>query len=226
MKKYVFQFSLALLMCVGSISSAHAAMISFWSGDGGDILVSSVNPGAVTVITPHPLWGDVSVPAGLAPGTAKWISYANTGIGGFIPPNVTGLGMGDQTMHFRRKLNIASGGSLDLDVLADDTVGVTLTGPGGVMNLFLPYPDQVNPCSPGGTGNPVGCVQVDMGSSPLTNLPGGVHFLDLYVYQRGGDVSGVNFAGTYEVPEPNMIALMGAGLIGIGYRLRRKSQKS
>src|SRR4051812_44798083 len=72
---------------IGLTASAHAGVMSFWSGDGGDTLAASVVPGAITIVTPHSVWGDVSDDAGLAAGTAKWISYANTGAGGSIAPN-------------------------------------------------------------------------------------------------------------------------------------------
>src|SRR5690606_7704294 len=67
--------------------AAMALPITESSGDGNDVIVTSVNPGAVTTITPPEVWGDVSDDAGLAPGTAKWISFANTGAGGSVAPN-------------------------------------------------------------------------------------------------------------------------------------------
>ena len=74
-------------------ASASAATISFYTGDGSDVLFSSVEPGAITAIIPHGVWGDVSDGivtdnAGFAPGTAQWISYANTGLNKVGPEGV------------------------------------------------------------------------------------------------------------------------------------------
>ena len=61
-------------------ASAGAATISFYTGDTFDTLVDSVDPGAITNITPHSVWGDVSDDAGLPTlGTAQWISYDEHG---------------------------------------------------------------------------------------------------------------------------------------------------
>jgi hypothetical protein len=217
-----------------TVATANAAPITFATGDGGDVVV----PGAVTVVTPHPVWGDVNSDAGLAAGTAKWISYANTGIGGFIAPNYTdtnGNGkrdIGEQTALFTRTFFINGPGDFNLSILADDTATVVLAGPGGFSNqLFTAINTQVDPCAPGGTGNPIGCVNADMGHAHLSGLSAGFYTLSVYAFQTNNNVFGIQYGGSYSqvdepppsVPEPTSMVLLGTGLIGLATRLRRKN---
>jgi hypothetical protein len=206
-------------------TTANAAPMTFWSGDGGDNLVSSINgnTGAVTTITPHPVWGDVSTDVGLAADSVDWISYADTGIGGFIAPNVVGpRDPGNETMHVQRLFSIADGTAITLSVLADDTAAVRLTGPGGLVEFFPASNAQLDPCS----GQTIGCAGQHKGVFNWTNLQGGLYTLDLYQFQTNGDVSGMQFAGTYEsVPEPATMTLLAAGLFGAAFTMRRRRSR-
>jgi hypothetical protein len=203
-----------------SHSTAEAAPITFYSGDGGDL----VNGLSAVVIDPHPAWGDVSLFAGLPAGTAEWISYANTGMGGIVAPNVTSRNLGHQTATFTRTFDLLAPGSFSLWVLADDTATVRLLGPGGsTQTLFTAFPTQIDPCAPGGTGAGLGCMQADMGVITDLALAAGSYTLEIAAFQTNGWVFGAQYAGTIEsVPEPGSLLLLvtGAGFLAARKRLR------
>jgi hypothetical protein len=212
-------FLMALGVASLMTSPASALFIQGWSGDGNDILADSVVPGAITQITPHSVWGDVNAAAGLAAGTAKWISYGNTGIGGSQSPNSVGARVpGNETAQFQRTFSLATPSEFSLWILADDTAEVTLTGPGGTQTLITAYPGLVHPCAPGGTGLGLGCLQADMGVVQEL-LAAGDYVLDIYAFQLGGSVFGAQYAfqaeGSVPVPLPETIVLLVMGLVGL-----------
>jgi hypothetical protein len=201
-------------------ASVNAGMITEWSGDGNDVLLSS---GSVTEITPHSAWGDVSDDAGLAAGTAKWISYGNTGSGGVIAGNTADRNDRSQaTAHFQRTFTVGGPGDLNIWLLSDDTATVDLTGPGGLTNIWDSFDGQLDPCAPGGTGVPVGCSEADMGIASFTGLLSGIYTLDVYAFQTNGDVFGSQYAIRYSVPEPGTLVLLGTGLLALS--VRRKTR--
>ncbi len=220
MRKILGVFVLAVLAAAAPVA---ADTMTFHSGDGMDTIVSSVSGSTtVTQIVPYGVYADPSVPAGLAPGTAEWISYAATGFGQSVAPNIVGTRtIGNETMHLRRTFNIAAGGSFNWFAFADDTMAMTFSGPSGSYSPFAAFPGQIDPCAPGGTA-PIGCVVGSMGSYSLTNLLPGVHTLDMYVFQTNLGGFGATYAGNYTVPEPMTLGLFGLGMVGVATRLRRR----
>ena len=200
-----------------------ASPISFYTGDGGDVVTGGgvVNGAAVSILA-HPLWGDVSQLAGLAAGTAQWISFVNSGYDGIVLPNADSRSLGDETAKFTRVFDFTGETTLRLWVLADDTAIVRLLGPGGYVNtLFTAYPGQIDPCAPGGTGAGLGCVPNDMGIVTLAGLAAGHYTLEVDAFQTNGWVFGAQYAGTVEtVPEPASLLLVGVGLGAAAIRRR------
>ncbi|WCL55537.1 PEPxxWA-CTERM sorting domain-containing protein [Gimibacter soli] len=208
------------VFATAGLTSAEAAT-TYYSGDGN----GTCNGGACVSITPHGVWGDVSDNAGLAANTADWISFANTGIGGSVLPSLGGpRDDSNYTMLFSNTFSVGGTGDLNLWVLADDTALVRITGLNGAVLDFPAFAGQINPCAGGGLGNPVGCVEGDMGSWSFSGLEAGNYTLDIYSFQTGGDVFGMQYAMnvTSAIPEPAtwLMMIMGFGLVGMASRRR------
>lgn len=211
--KYVVRIACALF--VVCLLTAKADVISFSSNS----TLADPNQfnsfGNNVLISPHPAWN----PNGMG----LWISYADTGLPGTVSPAdvptpVTGPNANPPTAIFYHNfflpymLNTGS-----LSVWADDTARVYLDS----VLLIDANPVQGAACSNG----PVSCTTVngahlDIGA---LNLTGGEHQLRFDVYQRSGGPFGLQYTGSVEsTPEPASFVLLGAGLVALFIRFRRK----
>ncbi len=220
MRKMIGMLVLAMFTAA---APATADTMTFNSGDGMDVIVNSVGGTNVTLINPYGVYADPSVPAGLLAGTAKWISYAATGEGQIVAPNIVGSRtIGNETMHLQRTFNIAAGGNFNWYAYADDTMAMTFSGPSGSYSPFAAYLGQIDPCAPGYSGGQIGCVNGSMGSFIVNGLQAGTYTLDMYAFQTNLGGFGATYAGNYTVPEPMTLGLFGLGMVGVATRLRRR----
>jgi hypothetical protein len=220
----IIRLSAAAMLIVALTSAPSVAeTITFFSGDGGD----QVNGGDAVTIATHPAWGDVSEYAGLDDGTARWISFENTGFNAIVTENADSRTIGDETALFTRTFDLLSNSFFSLWVLADDTAIVRLLGPNGYNNTLLTaYLGQLDPCAPGGTGEGLGCVQADMGYGHA-DLLAGLYTLEIYAFQTNGVVFGAQYAGQFEtVPEPGSLLLLGTGVVTLFARGRFRRRAS
>lgn len=198
-----------LAACLISAVAAQAAVVQF----GSDLLneSNSIN-GTNVIINAHPAWGS------LAP--YLWISYADTGSPGSVsPPNTTIPG--SPTAIFWESLPSQTF-SVQVKVFADDTADVylyDLSHPTGLL-LKAANPVQDGACAAG----PIGCEPAEGWTSGLIAVDAAAPAnLEFRVYQRGGGPFGLLYGGTAEtVPEPGTYAMLGAGLLAVGYLARRK----
>lgn len=179
----------AAIAAAAFAASANATPIV--SGDGNE----TCNGGPCVTIQPHPAWQ--------APGDGRWISYADTGIGGFVAPSSTTAPLFTVvetfTAAYRSLLNLA--------VWADDTAQVFLNG----TALNVPNFTQ-GICAIG----PLGC-EPGEGQPFSVEVAAGQHSLAIDVYQVGAVTAGTMYEGEVNaIPLPGGLALLGAGLLGFG----------
>jgi len=229
MKKATWRLGAIVLGALLIASASEAAPITFYSGDGGDL----VNGGAAVHIASHAVWGDVSSYAGLDGDEAEWISFANTGVGGIVVPDAVSRTIGNETALYTRQFSLSDDSHLSLWVLADDTATVLLRGPNSfVQTLFTAFDKQFDYCAPGGSGLGLGCMQPDMGHAEVDNLGAGDYTLEVYAFQTHADVFGAQYAGeitsnhdTRSVPEPASLLMLGTGVVGL-FAMRSRGRRA
>ena len=147
---------------------------------------------------------------GLYP-TATWVSYDNTGAGGFSPPNGT-------TATFTRTFVLPyAHNSGSVEVWADDTADVWLDG---TLFYAANLGAQNGTCQMG----VIGCLPEYGGVVSLNGLTAGSHTLTVEGHQVAGDGFGVLWEGQVTSSAPDggtTLVLFGGVLVGLE-TLRRK----
>lgn len=226
----------AALFGIGLATSAFATPIESGSGSASCELNAAVfgsSACSLQTITPHAAWQQPGA-GDLSGSGALWVSYANTGIGAGnvlapTPDDTTATPGNLSSTPWLMKITEnfvvdAGGGSILLQVWADDTAEVYLDG---VLKMAANFSQGT--CAVGTIGcEPNEYFLLDEG------LTAGSHSIDFYVYQLGqdrnpnanpfgilysGDVSSLTLS---EVPGPAGIGLLGLGLLGIGAARRRR----
>jgi hypothetical protein len=142
--------------------------------------------------------------------SATWVSYANTGAGGFSPADGTTATF-TQTFVLPNSNNTGS-----VEVWADDTADVWLDG----VQMFAANLGASNVTCQMGV---IGCLPQYGGVVPLDGLSAGSHVLTVKAYQVAGDGFGTLWEGQVtSVPDAGTtLMLLGGVLVGIE-TLRRK----
>jgi len=201
--------NICVLMVLSAMAST-AATVTFKSGDG----VNESNNDTTTnvVLTPNSFWAVDSS------GGGAWVSNINTGQGGtFIPNSNTPFA------RFTERFDTPAG-STDftgsITVWADDTATVWLNG-----ILMKPANFVLGThCA----DSPIGCQDATFAIFSATLLPDRPYFLDIDVYQLGGDTSGLMYSGSFSdtaggfsvnglsTPEPSTFGLLSLGFAAAG----------
>ena len=167
-------------------------------------LLSGVTPGegnnfgSNVLITPEPSWA--------VDPSARWVSFANTGVGGMVLPN-TDLSTPSATFYQDFSLTGGTGIAGSIRVWADDTAVVRLDG----VVLFSANPTLSATCAAG----PIGCTQANNGTI-FFSAPGLTHRLEFEVFQRGLLTFGLMYSGQVDaivIPEPATVGITGIGFV-------------
>lgn len=198
----------SLILLILAAVAADAAPIALLSGvtpgDGN-------NFGSNVLITPEPIWA--------VDPAARWVSFANTGLGGIVLPNTD---LATPTATFYQDFTVTGGNGVtgSIQVWADDTALVRLDG----VVLFTANPTLETRCAAG----PIGCRQAN-GGAIFFSAPGLTHRLEFEVFQRGLHTFGLMYSGQVDaifIPEPATVAITGIGFAACGlvWLTRRKTR--
>ena len=189
-----------LLAAVLAALTAPAMALPIVSGDGTETCTGN-NGGDCVTIAPHPAWQPN--------GAGQWISYTDTGVGGFVAPNSTPSPLFTVTETF----TTAYRSMLTLLVFADDTAQVFLDS----TALNAPNFTQ-GTCAIG----QLGC-EPGEGATFAFEVAAGTHTLEFDVYQVGGATTGVMYEGEVNaIPVPAAGGMALAGIAGLALVARRK----
>jgi hypothetical protein len=194
------------------VTPAVATTITFAS----DLFSEGNNFGANQCVAPVGAWA--TLPAGTC-----WVSFSNTGQGGWSPPNTTINGV--PTAVFTETVVLPYGDNSGyFQGWADDTMSVYIVNalhPGGLL-LHAANNVWSSHC----VGQPIGCVDgMDwVGALDNTILAQGVNTFLMPTYQLWGDGFAVAYRGEVNsVPEPLSAFMIGGGLLALGFCGRRKT---
>jgi len=200
-----------VVLLIMATSVAIATMVTFSS----DTLSESNNiTGNNVCLVPVSAW---AVPS---PGVC-WISFSNTGEGGWSPPNTV---HGVPTAFFTENIFLPYSTNIGwAELFADDTADIYLFNnlyPGGLMLWDAPTTPDAH-CITGRPGcEPWEGLTLSLGS---TQWAQGQNRLVLAAYQYWGDGFGVMYRGEVEsTPDPATMVLVGFGLVGLGVFRRFK----
>ena len=205
MKRLVVLTTGTILFGAVMMSHAQASLVALSTGNLNYILYPAGGGASSTGKTVEVPLDGAWAPNGKAGVGAKWISYAQTGQGGFSPPNGTTVGI-------TSRFETGSGGLLTGSLYVDDTVRVLLDGV--LLNTTRSYQPA---WQDGHDGN------------YFANLTAGLHELQLLYTQTAGGPSGIQFrfdATSVVLPIPGAAPLAGSalvGLAGLGWLKRRKA---
>jgi len=225
--------SLALALVASTAMTASARAAAIYSSDSESVSVDADYDGVFTApsasavtIAPHPAWQTTPVSPG---DPAAWISYANTGVGAGATLAPFNPGCSAATpeqckvlMRVTETFTADVAAQLSLRTWADDTVAIYLDD----VQVVAPNFTQ-DTCADGSPG-----CEADEFALIDQQVAAGTHVLRFDVYQVGQSTNppenpfGLLYTGTIEapVPEPLSIALVGIGLIGLGFASRRRQR--